>query len=104
MEPPAGPHQEGPTPPEVIVCDLEAVTELDAHTLDVLARLHLIAQRFGMTLELHNASDALVDLIGFAGLSGVLVVARSGVEVDRQVEQREQRGIDEEVLGGDGAV
>jgi STAS domain len=93
----------------VVVCDVGRITEPDAPTLDALVRLQLTARRLGVTIELHNACPALVDLIACAGLSDVLVVAGpgghgSGVEVHGQVEEREQRGVDEEVLGGDTAV
>ncbi len=92
----------------VIVCDVGALTRPCVGDLETLARLHLAAKRFGATIELRNAGAALVELIAFAGLDGVLIVAPSGVDVggepDRQVEQLEVRGVDEEVHGGDGAV
>jgi hypothetical protein len=98
----------------VVVCDVGGITEPDAPTLDALVRLQLTARRLGVTVELQHACPVLVDLIACAGLSDVLVVAGgthdhdhddgSGVEVHGQVEEREERGIDEEVLGDDGAV
>ena len=88
----------------VLDCDVSGITELDARALDTLARLQLVASRFGATLRLRRASDALADLIECAGLAGVLEIERSGVEVDGQVEEGEQRGIDEEVHPRDGAV
>lgn len=89
--------------------DVGRIAEPDAPTLDTLVRLHLTARRLGATIELHNACPVLVDLIALTGLTDVLVVIgrdghASGVEMQWQVEEREQRGIDEEVLGGDAAV
>ncbi len=55
-----------------------------------------------MAIELHNASAELADLIALAGLSDVLPVVESGVEMHGKIEEREQRGVDEEVLGDDG--
>ena len=72
--------------------------------LDTLARLELVARRFGATIRLRNAGDALVELIAWAGLADVLEVEQSGVEMDRQVEEGEELGVDEEVHRGDGAV
>jgi ABC-type transporter Mla MlaB component len=80
-------HPPGPT--HVIVCDVGWLTIPDAATLDALARLQMSARRFGSTVELHNACPRLIALIELVGLSDVLVVAGSGVEVERQIEERE---------------
>jgi anti-anti-sigma regulatory factor len=85
---------------QCIVCDVSALTDVDEATVEHLARLQLIAHRFGLTMVLQNASPRLVDLLALVGLDGVLPV----VEVDRQVEEGEQRGIDEEVDTGDAAL
>ncbi|HEY5170700.1 MAG TPA: hypothetical protein VIK54_03125 [Acidimicrobiia bacterium] len=92
-----------PAPPRsiVIACDVSRLVDPDGPALDALARLRLTAHRLGVTIELHNACPVLVDLIALAGLTDVLVVADSGIEVDRQVEEREQVRVDEEVLRGD---
>ena len=92
----------------VIACDARAIAVPSPPELDALVRLQLTARRLGATIELHNVSPALADLIAVAGLADVLVVAEPGddsdVEVPRQPEQGEQLGIDEEVLGGDDAT
>jgi ABC-type transporter Mla MlaB component len=93
-----------PNGPDVIACDVSRIGDPDGPALDALVRLQLTARRMGTTIELHNACPALVDLIAIAGLGDVLVIAGSGVEMHGQVEEGEQRGIDEEVLGDDGAV
>jgi hypothetical protein len=93
--------------PLVIACDVSEFAAPDEPLLDTLARLQLTARHFGATIRLHNACRLLVDLIDIAGLADVLVVApedRSGVEMERKTEDREQLGPDEEVLGGDGAA
>jgi ABC-type transporter Mla MlaB component len=100
---------EPPLPePRVVGCDVSRITEPDECALDALARLQLTARRLGTIIHLHNATPALADLIELAGLADVLIVepgestARteptdSGVEVDRQIEQREEIRVDEEV-------
>jgi hypothetical protein len=93
-----------PAPPPrsiVIACDVSQIVDADARALEALARLQLGAHRLGVTIQLRNACPALVDLIALAGLSDVLVVADSGVEVDRQIEPREQARVHEEVQRGD---
>jgi hypothetical protein len=93
-----------PPPPRrsiVIVCDVRQIVDPDGPALEALARLQLTARRLGVTIQLQNACPVLVDLIALAGLTDVLVVADSGVEVDRQVEEREQARVDEEVLRSD---
>jgi hypothetical protein len=88
----------------VVACDVSTIVHPDEETLDTLARLQLAARRLGTSIRLYNACPLLVDLIEIAGLGDVLVVIPSGVEMDGQVEQREQLWIDEEVLRGDRAV
>jgi hypothetical protein len=105
--------------PTVVGCDVSRITVADRHALEALARLQLAARRLGATIHLRNASPALADLIEFAGLADVLVVdptnpadcefdyyfdGLSGVEMDRQVEQREEVRVDEEVHRGDDPV
>jgi len=95
---------ETPEPEWIVRCDLSGLAEVDAAVLDALARLQLKARRSGVTLRLCNVDRALADLIEWAGLSDVLRIAESVVEVDGQVEQREELGVDEEVHRGDGPV
>ena len=59
----------------------------DAETIDRLLKLQVAAHRNGLELVLRNPSGALRELISFAGLANVL-----RVEVQRETEQREQRG------------
>jgi ABC-type transporter Mla MlaB component len=88
---------EPPLPePTVVGCDVSRITEPDECALDALARLQLTARRLGAIIHLHNTTPALADLIELAGLADVLIV-ESGVEVDRQIEEREEIRVDEEV-------
>ena len=64
----------------------------DAATLDMMARLQLIARRLGQDVVLIGASNELLELLELFGLVGVL-----RVEVGGQSEEREQRlGVEEE--------
>lgn len=53
------------------LCDVQGV-EPDAATVDALARLQLAAKRSGCVVRLRNASDELLELLAFLGLSDVL--------------------------------
>jgi STAS domain len=92
-----------PTPRRsVVVIDVGALDRPDPLVLEALARLQLVAHRFGVSVELHNACGELIDLLALVGLSEVLpLAAGSGVEPDRQTEQRKEVLIDEEVERGD---
>jgi hypothetical protein len=96
---------ETPLPRRIVIgCDVSGITEPDVLVLDNLARLELVARRFGATIRLRNAGDALVELIAWAGLADVLELEPSGVEMDRQVEEGEELGVDEEIHRGDGTA
>ncbi len=90
--------------PAPIVCDMSRIVDPDGPVLDALARLALTARRMGTSIELRNTCPRLADLIEIAGLGDVVAIVNSGVDVDGQVEEREQRRVDKEVLGGDGTV
>jgi hypothetical protein len=68
-----------------ITIDCGSVIEPTAGTIDQIARLKLAARRCDCDLELRNTGPFLLELIGFAGLSGVL-----GLEAGRQPEQGKQ--------------
>ena len=55
----------------VVLCDVRGV-EPDAVTVDALARLQLAAHRQGCRVLLRNASDGLLELVEFMGLTDVL--------------------------------
>ena len=75
-----------------LVCDTSALADPDLRTVAALARLHLAARRLELEVVLSNASDALVELVAFVGLTGAL-----RVEPRRQAEEGEERvGVEEE--------
>jgi ABC-type transporter Mla MlaB component len=77
-----------------VACDVAALTEPDAVTIDALARLQLTARRLGYRVELRRACEELEDLLSLTGLLGVLTGHRarvaSAVESWREPELREQ--------------
>ena len=80
-----------PQEPSTIVIDAGSLPA-DGAAVDALARLQLIAGRFGHRIALRNVAPDLRDLLEFAGLDAVL-----GVKPRRQPEQREQLlGVEEE--------
>jgi ABC-type transporter Mla MlaB component len=87
-----------------LVCDVGAITNPDAVTVDALARLQLTARRLGRHVRLEHASPRLRELLSFVGLSEVLPVdGRSGIEARRQAEEWEQgSGVEEEGDPADG--
>jgi len=58
-------------PGPVALCDVQGV-QVDAVTVDALARLQLAARRRGCLVRLRDASAELRELVAFMGLSGVL--------------------------------
>ena len=77
-----------------IACDVSALAEPDAITIDALARLQLTARRVGCTVELLSACEELEDLLALTGLLEVLTggggVVASAVEAWGEPELREQ--------------
>ena len=55
----------------VTLCDVSGV-DVDAVTVDALARLQLAARRHGCQVRLRQASSELLELVAFMGLSDVL--------------------------------
>ena len=55
----------------VVRCDVSGV-DVDAVTVDALARLQLAARRQGCRVRLRNASGDLRELVAFMGLADVL--------------------------------
>jgi ABC-type transporter Mla MlaB component len=81
-----------------VVCDVSALVDPDAVTIDALARLQLTARRLGRLVRLRNACGELEDLLALVGLGDVVPLAGAlPVEARGQTEQREQgRGVEEE--------
>ncbi len=57
--------------PEVARCDVRSV-DVDAVTVDALARLQLAARRQGCQVQLRHATTELRELVAFMGLADVL--------------------------------
>jgi ABC-type transporter Mla MlaB component len=57
--------------PDVAVCDVHGV-EADAVAVDALCRLQLGARRCGCQIRLRHASEELLELVAFMGLTEVL--------------------------------
>ena len=60
---------------EPIVCDVGAVAEPDAVTVDALARLQLTARRSGREFGIRHASSELEELLDLMGLAAVIHAA-----------------------------
>ncbi|MBV8989966.1 MAG: STAS domain-containing protein [Solirubrobacterales bacterium] len=56
----------------VVLCDVSNVVEVDAVTVDALARLQLAARRQGCVVRLLHVSPPLRELLTFMGLAGVI--------------------------------
>jgi ABC-type transporter Mla MlaB component len=81
-----------------VVCDVSALVDPDAVTVDALARLQLTARRLGRQVRLRHACGDLQDLLSLMGLGDVVSLCpESGLEPRGQAEQREQAlGVEEE--------
>lgn len=89
-----------------LTCDVAGVAEPDLATVDLIARLQLVALRGGFRLRLRGCSDALRELVLLAGLDEALPMegSASGGKPGREVEQGEEAsGVEEEGDAGDAA-
>ncbi len=91
------------TEADLMICDVGALDDPDAATVDLVARLQLTARRLGRRVRLLDACGELQDLIELTGLSDF--VPFSGelpLDARREAEQREPPGgIEEEADPGD---
>jgi hypothetical protein len=86
----------------IVTVDVGALLEPDPLILDALVRLQLAARRLGASIQLENACPELVDLLALVGLADVVPALGGssvviGGEVDREVEQRKEILVDEEL-------
>ena len=73
-----------------IVCDVGALVEPDAATVDAIARLQLAARRRGRDVSLVRASARLQKLLSFCGLDEAIPPCEGlVVEPGREPEERE---------------
>jgi ABC-type transporter Mla MlaB component len=100
--------EESPTTPDadLIVCDVGALVDPDASTVDALARLALLARRLGCQVRLRNASNELQELLTLVGLGDVVPCCEDLRLGPRgETEEREQpRGVEEGVEPSDPTV
>lgn len=61
----------------LVICDVGAITQPDAATVDAIARLQLTAKRMDRLLRLRDVCPRLQELIDLAGLSEVLPASPS---------------------------
>ena len=92
-----------------VVCDVGALAEPDAITIDALARLQLTARRLGRRVELRRPCEELEHLLELTGLREVLTgggpVVWSAVEARGEPELGEQAlGVEEEADARDPIV
>jgi hypothetical protein len=82
----------------VVVCDVTAMVEPDAATIDALARLQLTARRYGCCIRLRHACGRLQGLLALTGLAEVVPCAPAlSVHAGGKAEEGEpSRGIEEE--------
>jgi ABC-type transporter Mla MlaB component len=76
---------------ELLVCEVAATADPDMATVELLARLQLVARRLGRQVRLSRAPAGLVELLALLGLDEVLQ-SRNGsrLQPERQPEEREQ--------------
>jgi hypothetical protein len=55
-----------------VVCDVGALGDPDAVTIDALVRLQLTARRLGLEVRLRHACDELTGLLSWMGLTDVM--------------------------------
>ena len=81
-----------------VVCDLGALVDPDAVTVDALARLQLTACRYGRQFRLRRAGNELRDLLALMGLGDVMRLETTlPLKPRGQAEERKQgRGVEEE--------
>ena len=77
-------------PPASLTCDVSGVACPDLGTVDLIARLQLVARRSGYRLLLRGSPDALRELVLLAGLETAVPICGSGSEARRQAEEREE--------------
>jgi ABC-type transporter Mla MlaB component len=88
----------------IVVADLAGLVDVDAVTVDLVARLHLTAIRRGRQVQLRGAGPRLVQLLALVGLTHLTDLPHlndTGVESRRQAEEREQLGRVEERVDPD---
>lgn len=86
-----------------LICEVGALTDPDAGTLDALARMALTARRLGRSIRLRHARPELQGLVALLGLEDAMGLgAELRFEPRGQAEEREEpRRVEEERHPGD---
>jgi anti-anti-sigma regulatory factor len=92
-------------PGDAVICDVGALIDPDAVTVDALARLQLTARRCGAGVSLRNVHVQLRALLALTGLADVVCRGyRSPLESRREAEEGKYAlGVEEEADPGDPA-
>jgi hypothetical protein len=86
----------------LVVCDVACIPDPDPITLEALTRVALTVRGAGREIRLRHASPRLQDLLCLVGLQEILPLEPSGVQLEREAEQREHaRHIEEVMEAGD---
>ncbi len=90
-------------PGDAVICDVGALVNPDAVTVDALARLQLTARRCGTCVSLRNTHVQLRALLAFTGLAEVVSWGSgSPLEAGGETEKGENAlGVEEEADPGD---
>ena len=75
-----------------VICDVGAVVDPDAGTVEALARMQLTARRLGRRVKIRGACGELKDLVTLSGLRDVLPCDELPLEASGHAEQREPAG------------
>jgi ABC-type transporter Mla MlaB component len=90
-------EQLGGSDARIVTFDLRSLSDPDAVTVDLLARLLLTARRSGRRIRFRHACREIQELVSLMGLADVLRLdPHSRVEPGGKPEQREQAGRVEE--------
>jgi ABC-type transporter Mla MlaB component len=83
---------------DLVICDVGALDDPDAATVDLVARLQLTSRRLGRKVRLLDACGELQDLIELTGLSEFVSYSEDlGLEPEGNAEKWEQpSGVEEE--------
>jgi ABC-type transporter Mla MlaB component len=90
----------------LVICDVAALVDPDAVTVDALARLQLTARRSGRQIRLRHACGELQALLALVGLGDVVPPCTGlPLEPGGQAEERKQPlGVEEEADPGDTVI
>ena len=88
------------SPGQVVLCDVDGV-DVDAVTVDALARLQRAALAYGCSVRLCHSSEELLELVELMGLTDVLAGESDefGVSIQSQLQPRDK----EDVVAGNGS-